>query len=86
MVLEMKPTPNAYGFMIGSDGCYFVHPDRKKTIKKTILTPTDDNQTKAVNELGNEMVNGKKRATVILDKIGCFKFTFSVGDLKRPAE
>ena len=33
-----------------------------------------------------EMVNGKKRATVILDKIGCFKFTFSVGDLKRPAE
>ncbi len=60
MVLEMKPTPNAYGFMIGSDGCYFVHPDRKKNIKKTILTPTDDNQTKAVNELGNEMVNGKK--------------------------
>lgn len=33
-----------------------------------------------------EMVNGKKRATVILDKIGCFKFTFSVGDLKRPTE
>ena len=31
-----------------------------------------------------EMVNGKKRATVILDKIGCFKFTLSVGDLKRP--
>ena len=33
-----------------------------------------------------EMVNGKKRATVILDKIGCFKFTLSVGDLKRPVE
>ena len=31
-----------------------------------------------------EMVNGKKRATVILDKIGCFKFTLSVEDLKRP--
>lgn len=31
-----------------------------------------------------EMVNGKKRATVILDKIGCFKFTLSVHDLKRP--
>ena len=30
------------------------------------------------------MVNGKKRATVILDKIGCFKFTLSVEDLKRP--
>ncbi len=30
-----------------------------------------------------EMVNGKKRATVILDKIGCFKFTLSVEDLKR---
>ena len=33
-----------------------------------------------------EMVNGKKRATVILDNIGCFKFTLSVGDLKRPVE
>ena len=31
-----------------------------------------------------EMVNGKKRATIILDKIGCFKFTVSVEDLKRP--
>ena len=31
-----------------------------------------------------EMVNGKKRATVILDNIGCFKFTLSVDDLKRP--
>ena len=31
-----------------------------------------------------EMVNGKKRATIILDKIGCFKFTLSVHDLKRP--
>jgi hypothetical protein len=30
-----------------------------------------------------EMVNGKKRATVILDKIGCFKFTLSVEDLKQ---
>lgn len=29
-----------------------------------------------------EMVNGKKKATVILDKIGCFKFTLSVEDLK----
>ena len=33
-----------------------------------------------------EMVNGKKRATVILDKIGCFKFTLSVHDLKRPVK
>ena len=33
-----------------------------------------------------EMVNGKKRATVILDKIGCFKFTLSVEDLKRPGK
>ena len=30
-----------------------------------------------------EMVNGKKRATIILDNIGCFKFTLSVQDLKR---
>lgn len=30
-----------------------------------------------------DMVNGKKRATVILDNIGCFKFTLSVEDLKR---
>lgn len=33
-----------------------------------------------------EMVNGKRRATVILDNIGCFKFTLSVEDLKRPAK
>ena len=33
-----------------------------------------------------EMVNGKKRATVILDNIGCFKFTLSVHDLKRPTD
>jgi hypothetical protein len=31
-----------------------------------------------------EMVNGKKRATVILNNIGCFKFTLSIDDLKRP--
>ena len=31
-----------------------------------------------------EMVNGKKRATIILDNIGCFKFTLSLNDLKRP--
>lgn len=31
-----------------------------------------------------EMVNGKKRATVILNNIGCFKFTLSIEDLKRP--
>ena len=31
-----------------------------------------------------EMVNGKKRATIILDNIGCFKFTLSLQDLKRP--
>ena len=31
-----------------------------------------------------EMVNGKKHVTVILDNIGCFKFTLSVEDLKRP--
>lgn len=33
-----------------------------------------------------EIVNGKKRATVILDSIGCFKFTLSVHDLKRPVK
>ena len=33
-----------------------------------------------------ELVNGKKRATVILDNIGCFKFTLSVHDLKRPVK
>ena len=31
-----------------------------------------------------EMVNGKKCATIILDSIGCFKFTLSLHDLKRP--
>jgi len=30
-----------------------------------------------------EMVNGKKRATVILDKLGVFKFTLSVSQLRR---
>ena len=30
-----------------------------------------------------EIVNGKKRATVILDKIGVFKFTIPLSDLKR---
>lgn len=30
-----------------------------------------------------EMVNGKKTATIILDKIGCFKFTLPLEDLKR---
>lgn len=59
-VLGQKPYPNAYGIMVGSDGCYFVHPDRTKTITQNILSTTDDKQTKAINELGHEMISGKK--------------------------
>ena len=30
-----------------------------------------------------EMVNGKKRATIILDKLGVFKFTLPVSQLRK---
>ena len=59
-ILELKPYPNAYGIMVGADGCYFVHPDRTKTITTNILSSADNKQAKAVSELGQEMLDGKK--------------------------
>lgn len=54
-----KPYPNSYCFMLGSDGHYFVHPDRMKLIKESIFSSTGGNKNPEIIALGHEMTTGQ---------------------------
>ena len=54
-----KPYPNSYCFMLGSDGHYFVHPNRMKLVKQTIFTAYDPKEYPEIAKLGKEMTAGK---------------------------
>lgn len=58
-VTSEKPYPNSYCVMLGSDGRYFVHPDRLKIIRQTIFNSEDAKENPALIDLGNEMIAGK---------------------------
>lgn len=55
-----KPYPSAYYLMLGSDGHYFVHPDRVKLIRESIFTSVDAREHQDIITLGHEMTSGKK--------------------------
>ncbi len=55
-----KLSPNSYCLMLGSDGRYFVHPDRLKLVKESIYSLVDARQNADIIALGHEMTSGKK--------------------------
>jgi signal transduction histidine kinase len=55
-----KPYPSAYYLMLGSDGHYFVHPDRVKLVHESIFSVVDAREHQDIITLGHEMTSGKK--------------------------
>lgn len=55
-----QPYPNAYFFLVGSDGRYLMHPDTTRLFKKTIFTDADLNNQTDMIALGYEMIAGKQ--------------------------
>lgn len=55
-----KPYPNAYFFLLGKDGRYFVHPDTARLFNRTIFTDTDVRHHQDIIALGHEMTTGKQ--------------------------
>lgn len=55
-----KPYPNAYFFLLGKNGHYFVHPDSSRLIKQTIFSVYDAQNNPEVIALGHEMTTGQR--------------------------
>ena len=55
-----KPYEDSYCLMLGSDGRYFVHPDRLKLVKESIFSAVDAQQHPDIITLGHEMTSGKR--------------------------
>lgn len=52
--------PESYFIMLGSDGRYFVHPDSKRLLRKTIASDIDPMAHADIIAIGHEMVAGKE--------------------------
>lgn len=60
-VIEQEhPYPNAYFVLIGSDGCYLMHPDTTRLFKTTIFADKDPIHDTEMIALGHEMTAGKE--------------------------
>lgn len=60
IVMEAKPTPNAYATLLGSDGSYIVHPDSTKRLNQTVFTQTEHGADPTVLQAAQAMVGGEK--------------------------
>ena len=54
-----KLYPHSYCMMLGTDGRYFVHPDRLKLVKESIFSSVDAHKHHDIIVLGHEMTSGK---------------------------
>lgn len=52
------PYPDAYYMLLGSNGCYLVHPNTQLLFNKTIFTGADPYQNADLIALGHEMTTG----------------------------
>ncbi|MCR5679860.1 MAG: HAMP domain-containing protein [Prevotella sp.] len=76
-----KPYPNAYSFMIGRDGHFFVHPKQEKVFSQTIFTADNTSHRSDISTLGHEMVAGKKGyMRMTIDEEPCMVFYQPVGN------
>lgn len=58
IITSEKPYPNAYFFMLGKDGNYFVHPDTTRLLRKTIFHMAQASSQPSIIALGHEMTTG----------------------------
>lgn len=70
-----KPYPNSYCFMLGSNGNYFVHPDRLKLVKESIFKSPDGEKSPEIIALGHKMTTGQSgNIRVNIDGKPCLVF------------
>ena len=75
MVMERKPSDRSYFFMLGKEGNYFVHPDPRKLVFKTIFSDRDPDQDVDIIALGYDMVRGKEGVRLLhLEDEDCYVF------------
>ena len=53
------PYPNAYFILIGADGRYLIHPDKRLLFKKTVFSLGEVNDNIDLIALGHEMTSGR---------------------------
>lgn len=70
-----KPYLNSYCMMLGSDGRYYVHPDRLKLLKHSIFSSVDAKKHPDIVTLGHEMTARKTgNMSIHMDGAPCLVF------------
>ncbi len=58
-VTQQQPLPESYCFIVGRGGTFIVHPDLKRLLYETILTPTLNEPDPDLTSLGRAMISGE---------------------------
>ena len=59
IVLAVKPSPNSYCTLLGSDGSYIVHPDSTKLMHETVYSHYKESNNQSIKEAAAAMVTGQ---------------------------
>lgn len=59
IVLAVKPSPNSYCTLLGSDGSYIVHPDSTKLMHETVYSYYKESDNQSIKEAVAAMVTGQ---------------------------
>lgn len=59
IVLAVKPSPNSYCTLLGSDGSYIVHPDSTKLMHETVYSYYKESDNQSIKEAAAAMVTGQ---------------------------
>jgi methyl-accepting chemotaxis protein/sigma-B regulation protein RsbU (phosphoserine phosphatase) len=59
IVLAVKPSPNSYCTLLGSDGSYIVHPDSTKLMHETVYSHYKESDNQSIKEAAAAMVTGQ---------------------------
>lgn len=74
-VLAVKPSPNSYCTLLGTDGSYIIHPDSNKLFHQNIFQQTQTDSDPTVKEAAMAMVSGKSDYRLIkLNGNDCYVF------------
>ncbi len=69
IILAEHPLPQSYCMLLGRGGAFIVHPDHKRLLYETILTPTLEGNNPDLMKLGRAMISGET-GTQMLKKNG----------------
>ena len=59
IVLAVKPSPNSYCTLLGSDGSYIVHPDSTKLMHETVYSYYKESDNQSIKEAAAAMGTGQ---------------------------